>query len=258
MLPKKLDTTLALKAICLTNSLTGTEKRIAVALLDHFNRKTGRCDPSYETLAELLGVNRRTVGRGITKVVKTRFFAMVRHGGINNCNSYQPCWTFYRELEERWKRERRQHATRFSCREMSPSSGQTCPLANGEADLQTCTTNFIPLTSVETKQIKGPTETSQDVSSHAEAIEPASGLGIFGTRIEKRLGKDVHRAWFRNVKFVEAAGRVIVLSTDNDRTKCRIEQWYGPDILGCFKPEYEDAVRIDLVVRHISDSAKPP
>src|SRR5580700_4547746 len=96
ILPKKLDTILALKAICLTDKLNGTEKRIAVALLDHFNRTTGRCDPSYETLAELLGINRRTVGRGVTKIVKTRFFSMVRHGGIRNCNSYQPSWSLYR------------------------------------------------------------------------------------------------------------------------------------------------------------------
>ena len=74
MLPKKLDTTLALKAICLTDKLTGTEKRFAVALLDHFNRKTGRCDPSYETLAKLLGVNRRTVGSRNNKGRQDRIF----------------------------------------------------------------------------------------------------------------------------------------------------------------------------------------
>ena len=34
MLPKKFDTTLALKAISLTDRLNGTEKRIAAALLE--------------------------------------------------------------------------------------------------------------------------------------------------------------------------------------------------------------------------------
>jgi hypothetical protein len=90
MLPQKFDITLALKAIALTDRLNGTEKRIAVAVLDHFNRKTGRCDPSYETLAKLLRVHPRTIGRGVTKVVKVGFLKKVRHGGNNRCNSYRP------------------------------------------------------------------------------------------------------------------------------------------------------------------------
>jgi hypothetical protein len=258
MLPKKLDTTLALKAIGLTEKLTGSDKRLAVALLDHFNRRTGRCDPSYGTLAKLLSVNRRTVGRGIARVVKTGFFTMVRHGGTNNCNSYQPAWSFFRELEERWKRERRQHAARFAGPEMSLSSGQTCPVSLGEADLQTCTINFIPLTSSKSEKVNSSTEPSQHAPSHAEATEPASALGIFGARIEKRLGKEVYRAWFRNVKFVGAAGKVIVLSADIEQTRTRIEQWYGPDILGCFKPEYDGVLRVDVVVRRVRDGEKPP
>jgi hypothetical protein len=77
MLPKKLDITLALKAIALTDSLTASEKRIAAAVVDHFNREDGRCDPSYETIAAILSVNVRTVGRGITKLAKINFFKMV-------------------------------------------------------------------------------------------------------------------------------------------------------------------------------------
>jgi hypothetical protein len=49
MLPKKLDITRA-KAIALAHSASASEKRIAAAEFDYFNRKTGRCDPSYETL----------------------------------------------------------------------------------------------------------------------------------------------------------------------------------------------------------------
>jgi hypothetical protein len=252
MLPKKLDTTLALKAICLTDKLNGTEKRIAVALLDHFNRTTGRCDPSYETLAELLGINRRTVGRGVTKIVKTRFFSMVRHGGIRNCNSYQPSWSLYRDLEERWKRERRQHATRFARQEMSPLPGHTCPTDGGETDLQTCSTNFIPLTSSPAKPARIETENRADAGSQSRTPATASGLGTFGARIEKRLGKAVYHAYFRNVDFVEVSDGIIILSADNEQMKSRIEQWYGPDILRCFEPEYKNSVRVHVIVRKAS------
>jgi hypothetical protein len=249
MLPKKFDTTLALKAICLTNELTGTEKRIAVVLLDHFNRKTGRCDPSYETMAKLLGVHRRTVGRGIKKAVKTKFFTMVRHGGINNCNSYQPSWFFYRELEERWKLERRKHADRFACQKMSSLSGQDCPLPKGETDLQTCPTNFIPLTSPPTKQTKKPAGLFRHGVLHCEESEAADGLGIFKARIEKRLGKEVTHAWFRKAHFVDVTGGVVILSVDSLQAKSRIEQWYGPDILECFEPEHTNLVRVGAIVR---------
>jgi len=249
MLPKKLDTTLALKAICLTNKLNGTEKRIAVALLDHFNRSTARCDPSYETLAKLLGINRRTVGRGVTKLVKTKFFTMVRHGGINNCNSYQPSWSFYRDLEERWKRERRQHAARFARQDMSSSPGQACPTVGGEPDLQTCTTNFITLTSSRTEPTKISIVSGADAVSPSRTPEAAGGLGIFGERIEKRLGKAVRDAYFRNVHFVAVTDGVIVLSADTQQTRSRIEQWYGPDIVRCFEPEHMNAVRVEVIVR---------
>jgi Helix-turn-helix domain/DnaA N-terminal domain len=248
MLPKKLDTTLALKAICLTDKLNGTEKRIGIALLDHFNRTTGRCDPSYETLAELLGINRRTVGRGVTKLVKIRFFSMVRHGGIGNTNSYQPSWALYRDLEERWKRHRQQHATRFLGQEMSPLPGQLCPTSGGEAVLQTYSTNFIPLTSSQTKQTKAPAENQAGAFSRSGTPEGTGGLGIFDARIEKRLGKEVHHAWFRNVHFVDVTDGIIILSAQNEQIKSRIEQWYGPDILKCFEPEYKNSVRVDVVV----------
>src|SRR5437879_1928670 len=113
MLPKKLDITLALKAIALADNATASEKRIAAAVLDHFNRKTGRCDPSYETIAAILSINVRTVGRGITKLAKINFLKVIIHGGVRHCNSYQPNWPLFRAIETEWQRKRRQHANRF-------------------------------------------------------------------------------------------------------------------------------------------------
>jgi hypothetical protein len=249
MLPKKFDTTLALKAISLTDRLNGTEKRIAAALLDHYNRTTGRCDPSYETLAGLLNINRRTVGRGVTKIVKVGFFSMVRHGGIYKTNSYQPSWSFIRDLEERWKRDRRQHAARFSRQEVSPMPGQTCPASGDETVLQTCSTNFIPLTSSRGQPTKGSTENQSGPASSSATPEATGGLGIFDARIEKRLGKEVHQAWFRGVHFVEVTDGIVVLSAGNKKVKSRIEEWYGTNILRCFEPEYVNVVRVEVILR---------
>jgi hypothetical protein len=58
-----LDTLIAFKIICLSEDLSPTGRRVAAALIEHFNRRTGRCDPSHARIAALLGVE-STVGLG--------------------------------------------------------------------------------------------------------------------------------------------------------------------------------------------------
>jgi hypothetical protein len=241
MLPRKLDITLALKAFALTNSLTAAEKRIAATLVDHFNRETGRCDPSYETIAALLSVNVRTVGRAINKLVKIDFFKMVTHGGINQCNSYQPNWPLFRALEARWKRQRQEYANRFKAQKMSSLPGRNCPTDRGPTALQTCSNNIVPLTSHAVES----SETAPVVPSDLRA----NGFGRFASRLEKRLGKDDWNAWFRNVHFMEATKEKIILSADNSFIKSRIEQQFEHKILDCFKPEYPHVLKVEVMVR---------
>ena len=57
------DILIALKVINLHPDLSNSARRVAGALIDHFNRKTGQCDPSISRLAKLLGINRATVIR---------------------------------------------------------------------------------------------------------------------------------------------------------------------------------------------------
>jgi hypothetical protein len=147
MLPEKFDITFAIKAICLTDRLNGTDKRVALAILDHYNRRTGRCDPSRSTIGELLHITPRTVSRSLGRIAKANLFAVRRHGGHNNCNSYQPKWKIYRELEQVWKQRRRFHSGRFARQELSSSGGQPCHLPDDQAVSQTSSTNIIPSTS---------------------------------------------------------------------------------------------------------------
>ena len=44
------DSLLAHKAINLSDDLSGSEKRVAAAIIDHYNRKTGQCDPGLGLL----------------------------------------------------------------------------------------------------------------------------------------------------------------------------------------------------------------
>ena len=68
MLPQRLDILIAFKSISLAPDLSVTEKRVASALIDHFNRQTTQCDPSLDTLAILLGIHRRTVIRSVNRL----------------------------------------------------------------------------------------------------------------------------------------------------------------------------------------------
>lgn len=117
-----------------------------MTIIGHHNRKTGRCDPSRKTIAELLGVDPRTVSRSIKKVVKHGFLDKIRHGGNNHCNSYQPRWKFYRVLEENWKQRRRHHANRFVRQRMSLSERPDCHLSGGKSASQTCSTKPVQST----------------------------------------------------------------------------------------------------------------
>jgi hypothetical protein len=57
------DNLLAFKHIGLSEQLNGTEKQFAAFLIDSYNRKTGRCDPSEETAAFLLSKSQRSIIR---------------------------------------------------------------------------------------------------------------------------------------------------------------------------------------------------
>ena len=102
MTPRPLDTLLAFKAIALTDDLSGTEKEIAGAIVDHYNRKTGRCDPSLGRIASLVRRDRRTVIRALHRIESERFVRKIRHGGRFNSNSYQPNWTRFHEVLTDW------------------------------------------------------------------------------------------------------------------------------------------------------------
>ncbi|WP_375144125.1 helix-turn-helix domain-containing protein [Bradyrhizobium sp. Ash2021] len=57
-----------LQAILLDRSLSPAAKVVAALLLDRYNTKTHRCDPSYQTLSEDTGYTRRQVIRGASEL----------------------------------------------------------------------------------------------------------------------------------------------------------------------------------------------
>jgi Helix-turn-helix domain len=137
MLPQKFDTTIAHKMINLMPELTGTDKRVAAAIIEHFNRKTGQCDPGLDRIARLTGVSRRTAIRSVSRVVEAGVFHVVRHGGRSQRNSYEPVWLRFRELDESWKARFRAKSAAADSSPMSPENGQTCHVPGDGPGTQT-------------------------------------------------------------------------------------------------------------------------
>jgi hypothetical protein len=146
-LPRPLDVTLALKAICLSEQLTNSEKRIACILLDHFNARSGRCDPSVQSLALLAGVSDRSVQRAGNKFVRLGMFDLDRNGGTFSTNQYSPVWPYFRTAEAAWSSRKQLIRARHDRSAMSPAPRQIASLRDDSAVTQTSSNNFSHKTS---------------------------------------------------------------------------------------------------------------
>lgn len=94
------------KAIGLAPGFTGDTRRVATAILDHFNHKSGRCDPSNERLAGLLGVSVRMVRKATKELCEgsSPLFRKRSHAGHSHCASYEPQWATFRRIVAEWNR----------------------------------------------------------------------------------------------------------------------------------------------------------
>jgi hypothetical protein len=97
-----LETLLAIKAICLHRGLSSNERRAGAALIEHYNRRTGQCDPGIARLAKLLGVDERTIIRSTNGLVRHGLFRKIRHGGRLGRNFYVPIWSRFKEIYGFW------------------------------------------------------------------------------------------------------------------------------------------------------------
>ena len=149
MTPQAPNTLLAHKAISLASELSNSEKRVAAAIIDHFNRRTGQCDPSLDCIAELIGMSRRTAIRATGRLQKLGFIRRIRHGGHYHRNSYQPVWSRFLQVEADWKSRRSARRAKFDAPKVSSYSSQSRHLGGDTADPQTFTSNLLKETSDE-------------------------------------------------------------------------------------------------------------
>lgn len=144
MLPEKGDMTIAHKTINLAEELSTAEKAVAGAIIEHFNRKDGRCDPGIDRIATLTGLHRRTVIRAVDRLDQLHFIEKERHGSRSLRNYYLPNWPLFREREADWRRRFNGNPTDAKAQVplVSPARCQTSPAAGDAPVTQTSSRNL--------------------------------------------------------------------------------------------------------------------
>jgi hypothetical protein len=179
-----LETLLALKAINLLPGLNSNDRRIGVALIEHFNRKTGRCDPGLGRIAALLGISKRTVIRSIHRLESVGLFKKTRHGGHFNRNSYEPIWPRFRAILALWDvRLRGTPSAKLTT--MSPAARQDCHLGDDDPVTQTCTINLPKET------YRGPPRKKGERAVLSTSAQPA----VHGKRSRDAAESAAERRW---------------------------------------------------------------
>lgn len=144
-----INTQRAHKAINLATELSNAQKQVLGALVDHYNQKTGQCDPSLDCLAELIVISRRTVIRAINGVEKFGFICRDRHGGKFHRNSYKIIWSRLHQVEAEWNGRRGARSARHGAPKVSPYLSQPRHLGGDTADTQTSSSNLLKETLAE-------------------------------------------------------------------------------------------------------------
>jgi hypothetical protein len=193
---QRIDTLLAIKAIGLVDGLNANDRRVATALIEHFRRRDGRCDPGLQRIAGLLGISVRTVIRCVNRLVSAGLFKKFRHGGFGNRNRYEPNWDRFAELEEAWRGKfKGKSATPASF--VSPDTRQTCHVGADKAVTQTYKSN-LPHKTYETRR---PTKVGSGWRNGVGGANPAGGSrsrDAVRVEAERRWSADLHRqfgAW---------------------------------------------------------------
>jgi hypothetical protein len=191
MKPQPGDILLALKAINLCPQLKNHDRSVAAALLDHFNRKTGQCDPGFKRLAGLLGIHQRTVMRSMDRIEAARLFRRIRHGGHLNRNSYEPNWARFREIEVGWSARMKRKPDPAT--EMSPASCQPCHVDGDTSATQTCRRNLSKETSHRGLPTKEKCQGAGFSPGRASSPQPTTSSDAARTEAERRWHGELHR-----------------------------------------------------------------
>ena len=137
------DVLFAHKALNIVPGLSANARRVAGAIIDHFNKVTGQCNPSVERLATLLEIDRATVLRATAELCGEQFalFDKVSHGGKSHCASYSPRWERFQEIVADWDARMKSGAAPSNVANLRPSQSQNCDVKRRKTATQTLLKN---------------------------------------------------------------------------------------------------------------------
>jgi len=212
MTVRALDTLLAAKVINVMPGLRPSDRKVALALIEHFNRKTGRCDPGIERIASLLDCCTRTVIRATNRLEKLGLFEKDRHGGFSNRNRYRPNWGRLAEHEAAWKNK----LHRSPRTKMSSGTRQESHVGTDSAVTQTCI-SILP------KQTYSESRAREEGSARPE-LRASRSFCASRTEAERRWSSDLLKAYASKpvtyAEIVEAIDEALSwLATDAELAK---------------------------------------
>lgn len=135
------DVFFAYKALAVAPDLSANDRRVAGAIIDHFNKKTGQCDPSIERLSSLLDIDEKSVRRATRRLCERGLFQKASHGGKSHRASYLPSWAEFRLIVGNWELSMRSRRCAGNRAEMSVSTGQQSPVEPDKNARQTLAIN---------------------------------------------------------------------------------------------------------------------
>jgi predicted transcriptional regulator len=131
------DILFAHKALNIVPGLSANARRVAGAIIDHFNRRTGQCNPSVERLAAMLEIDRATVLRATADLDRAGLIGKVSHGGKSHCASYTPQWERFSEIVAQWHAKMIDGPANSNVAKLRPSQSQNCDVERRKTATQT-------------------------------------------------------------------------------------------------------------------------
>ncbi|MEP1931961.1 MAG: helix-turn-helix domain-containing protein [Roseibium sp.] len=159
------DVLFAHKALNVVPGLSAASRRVAGAIIDHFNKKTGQCDPSIGRIMKLLKISRAAVIRATNELDVLGLIEKKSHGGKSHRTAYLPNWSKFRTFVEDWdngmKSGEGPTGKLETVSDLRPSQSQSCDMKGLKNETQTLRKN----------SLKKPVGTDRDETLTAQIDE---------------------------------------------------------------------------------------
>lgn len=134
----KTDVMFAHMALHLAAGLSPSARRVGAAIIEHYNKKTGQCDPSIERLARMLGIDRATVMRATGELCEVDgLFERITHGGRSHRTAYLPRWDRLNAIVDDWDLRMKDGSSPRMVAELRRSRSQDCDVEGRKNATQT-------------------------------------------------------------------------------------------------------------------------